>query len=199
MAGGTNLAGRAGRWSAAHWKTATFGWIAFAVLAVVLGSMVGTRKLTEAEMASGQSARAETMLAQAGFNTPATESVLVQSPTSTYDRPEFAALVGQVVLTLSAQPDVTNIVSPIGQPNAGQVSKDGHSVLVQFDFKGKADAAHNKVAPILGEIAKLQAVNPKVKIEEFGRASADYSVAKAFKEDMQRAEYTSLPLTLIIL
>jgi uncharacterized membrane protein YdfJ with MMPL/SSD domain len=199
MAGRRNLAGRAGRWSAAHWKTATFGWIAFAAVAVVLGSAVGTHKLTDAEYSSGQAARAETMLAQARFNTPATESVLVQSPTSTYDRPEFAALVGQVVLTLSGQPDVTNVVSPIGQPSAGQVSKDGHSVLVQFDIKGKADSAHNKVAPILGEIAKLQAVNPNVKIEEFGRASADYSVDKAFKEDMKRAEYTSLPLTLAIL
>ena len=27
----TNLAGRAGRWSASHWKRAAFGWIAFAV------------------------------------------------------------------------------------------------------------------------------------------------------------------------
>ena len=35
---GTNLAGRAGRWSAAHWKTAAFGWAAFAVAAVVLGN-----------------------------------------------------------------------------------------------------------------------------------------------------------------
>ena len=30
----TNLAGRAGRWSAAHWKLAALGWIAFAVAAV---------------------------------------------------------------------------------------------------------------------------------------------------------------------
>ena len=36
-------------------------------------------------------------------------------------------------------------------------------------------------------------------IEEFGRASADYSMDEAFKQDMQRAEYTSLPLTLGIL
>ena len=32
-----NLAGRMGRWSAAHWKTATFGWIAFVVVAFGLG------------------------------------------------------------------------------------------------------------------------------------------------------------------
>ena len=29
-----NLAERAGRWSAAHWKTAAFGWLAFVAIAV---------------------------------------------------------------------------------------------------------------------------------------------------------------------
>ena len=32
-----NLAARMGRWSAAHWKTATFGWLAFVVVAFGLG------------------------------------------------------------------------------------------------------------------------------------------------------------------
>ena len=38
-----NLAARMGRWSAAHWKTATFGWLAFVVVAFALGGMVGTK------------------------------------------------------------------------------------------------------------------------------------------------------------
>ena len=46
---------------------------------VVLGSAVGAVKLTDAEYASGQAARRRAMLQQAGFKTPATESVLVQS------------------------------------------------------------------------------------------------------------------------
>ena len=36
--GRLNLAGRAGRWSASHWKLAAFGWIAFAVVAVVVAA-----------------------------------------------------------------------------------------------------------------------------------------------------------------
>ena len=32
-----NLAARMGRWSAAHWKTATFGWLAFVLVAFGLG------------------------------------------------------------------------------------------------------------------------------------------------------------------
>ena len=32
-----NLAARTGRWSARHWKTATFGWLAFVLVAFGLG------------------------------------------------------------------------------------------------------------------------------------------------------------------
>ena len=36
-----NLAGRAGRWSAEHWKRALFGWLVFAVAAMLVGSVAG--------------------------------------------------------------------------------------------------------------------------------------------------------------
>ena len=39
-----NLAARMGRWSADHWKTATFGWVAFVVAAFALG-MAGTKSI----------------------------------------------------------------------------------------------------------------------------------------------------------
>jgi len=60
-----NLAARAGRWSAAHWKSATFGWLAFVALAVVLGSLHGTISQTDAEQTNGQAAQAEQMLSAA--------------------------------------------------------------------------------------------------------------------------------------
>src|SRR5512133_1300919 len=40
----TNVSGRAGRWSAAHWKTAAFGWIGVGILAVVVGGAVAARR-----------------------------------------------------------------------------------------------------------------------------------------------------------
>jgi RND superfamily putative drug exporter len=45
--GNLGLAGRAGRWSAAHRKTAIWGWIAFAVAAIALGGAPGTKTLTD--------------------------------------------------------------------------------------------------------------------------------------------------------
>jgi len=79
-----NLAARAARWSATHWKTAVAVWVAFVALAIGLGMTVGTQMLSNAEQnATGETARAEQILANAGFETPAAESVLVRSSTLT--------------------------------------------------------------------------------------------------------------------
>jgi uncharacterized membrane protein YdfJ with MMPL/SSD domain len=195
----TNFAGRAGRWSAAHWKTAAFGWLALAVLAVAVGSLVGASQMKSWAVANGESRRAEQILDQANFDLPARESVLVQSRTSTVDEPAFSAAVGGVVQTLSQQAKVTNIVSPINRPLAGLVSADRHSALVQFDVRGDAEKAKNVIAPILRAIAGVQAGNPSLIIEEFGEASANHEVDKRFERDLGRAELTSLPLTILIL
>ena len=133
-------------------------------------------------IANGESRRAEQILDQGNFKIPARESVLVQSKTVTVDEPAFAAAVGSVVLTLSHEPNVTNIVSPIDHPQAGLVSRDRHSALVQFDVKGKAEDAKDKIAPILAAIDGAQSGNPSVIIEEFGQASADYQVTQRFGE-----------------
>ena len=69
----------AGRWSAAHWKTATFGWLLFVVAAVAAGTIAGTEQLTDAESSNGETARAERILAHAGFDKSATEAVLIQA------------------------------------------------------------------------------------------------------------------------
>jgi RND superfamily putative drug exporter len=194
-----NLAGRAGRWSSAHWKLAAFGWIAFAVLAVVVGGAVGAKQMKSWAIANGESRRAEQILDQGNFKIPARESVLVQSRTATVGEPAFAAAVGGVVEALSRQPNVTDLVSPIDHPRAGLVASDRHSALVQFDVKGKAETAKDRIAPILAAVDDAQAANPSSIIEEFGQASADYRVDQRFAGDMNRAELTSLPLTIGIL
>jgi len=194
-----NFAGRAGRWSAAHWKTAAFGWIALALLAIALGRLVGTNQMKSWAVANGESRRAAQILDQANFDLRARESVLVQSRTATIDEQVFSSAVGGVVQTLSLEPNVTNVVSPINRPNAGLVSADRRSALVQFDVKGDAEKAKDKIAPILKAIDGVQAGNPSLIIEEFGEASANHLVDKRFERDIGRAELTSVPLTILIL
>ncbi len=50
-----NIAARAGRWSAQHRKTALLGWIAFVVLAFVIGGKIGTNTLTPEQSGVGES------------------------------------------------------------------------------------------------------------------------------------------------
>ncbi len=203
-----NLAGRAGRWSAAHWKTAAFGWIAFAVLAVLVGAAVGAKEMQDWAIANGESRRAAQILDQANFDIPVRESVLVQSRTLAVDEPRFEAAIANVVRVLSQQPNATGISSPLTRPpsglvtidrKSGLVSADGRSALVQFDVKGKADEAKDKVAPILAAIERLQAQTPGLVIEELGQASSEHAIDQRFERDMGRAEKTSVPLTLAIL
>ena len=48
-----NIAARAGRWSAGHWKTAVSAWLAFCIVAIALGAVAGTKMLKQADTAAG--------------------------------------------------------------------------------------------------------------------------------------------------
>ena len=194
-----NLAARAARWSAAHWKTAAFGWLALAIAAVVVGSVVGTRTLSDSETATGEAARAQRMLDNAGFEDPATESVLVQSETRTTGDPEFRRTIQAVVARLAAHREVAVVRSPLSPGNSGQISKDGHSALVQLDLRGKAEDASDHVAGVLAEVKWLQQKHSGFTIEEFGGASAERALSKTTDKDFSRAERLSVPITFVIL
>ena len=195
-----NLAARAGRWSAANWKKAFFGWLVFAVLALVIGMAVGHKQIADSETASGEAAKAQRILEQAGFKAPATESVLIQSADLTEKNPQFQSAIAGVVQTLSGLESVTNIQNPLVQAGGGgQISADGHSVLVQFDVKGDADDAKDKVEPIVEAMAGVQQANPNVRIEEFGFASANKVLDDTLGDDFKKAEQLTVPITLIIL
>ena len=51
------IAARAGRWSAQHRKIAIFGWLAFVIVAFMIGNNDGTKKLEQS--LPGESGRAQ--------------------------------------------------------------------------------------------------------------------------------------------
>jgi hypothetical protein len=62
-----NIAARMGRWSAAHWKIATFGWLAFVLVAFAVGGAVGMNTIDPNEPGPGESGRMDRVL-DAGFD-----------------------------------------------------------------------------------------------------------------------------------
>ena len=190
-----NLAARAGRWSANHWKTAIALWVAFVAVAIGLGTMVGSHDLTASEQATGEAARAEQLLDSAGFHTPAAESVIVRSEARTVADPAFRSTVRGVLGTLRTMPQVVNMRTGA----AGQVSKDRHAQLIEFDMRGKLDTADERVQPLLDAVARIQKSSPGFTVAQFGFASASHELSKTIDKDFQKAEKLSLPITFLIL
>jgi uncharacterized membrane protein YdfJ with MMPL/SSD domain len=193
-----NLAARAGRWSAAHWKTATFGWLAFVIVAVVLGGAIGTKQLDDSDVGSGESGRVDRILDES-FKTPAEETVLVQSRTLTTSSPEFETALEDVVERVSDVSVVTNVRSPLDPANSGQVSADGHSAIVSFDIRGDPDDAGDKIDPVLAAVDEAKAAHPELTIGTFGEASADKEIMEMVGSDLERAGLLSIPVTIVIL
>ena len=194
-----NIAARAGRWSAAHWKTAVSTWLAFCIVAIALGAVAGTKLLKEADTSAGGTRSAERILRDAGFPNRAGESVLVQSKTQNIDDPAFRAAVTDVAQSVSRLPQVQRVRSPLDPANAGQVSQQRGSALVQFEIRGDVDKADKQVQPILDAVDRVQERHPGFTVAEFGFASATHELNNTLSKDFQRAEYSSVPVTLIIL
>ena len=195
-----HLAARAGRWSARHRKTAIFGWLAFVVIAFAIGGAVGQQTIPEEDYGNGSSKVADQAIANANFADASEEQVLVQGKGSVkIGDPAFNAAVEDVVQRLEATPHVDKIESPLAKGNEGQLSDDGRSGLVTFEVAGDEDQVGDRVDPTLAATEAAQEANPDVFIGQFGDASADEAISKAFEEDFQRAEVLSLPITLIIL
>jgi uncharacterized membrane protein YdfJ with MMPL/SSD domain len=198
MAQQRNLAARAGRWSARHRKLAILGWLAFVVAAVMIGAAAGTNYQREEDLGSGESGRADKIIAE-GFVDHAGEQVLVESRgRATINHPAFQAALDDVERRLGRFPFVANVESPRAH-GASLISADRRSTLVQFEILGDSNAARERVEPVLAAIARSQAAHPRFRIEEFGDASASRAISRAFEEDARQAEFLSLPLTLLIL
>ncbi|HEX8855158.1 MAG TPA: MMPL family transporter [Thermoleophilaceae bacterium] len=191
------LAARAGGWSARHRKEAIFGWLGFVIVALVLGSAIGTKHMADADGSSGETHRAEQMIDR-NFPPIAGESVLIQSSTHKPGSSQFQAAVKDVGRRLDAIPDVKRLKLPT-RANGGY-SKDGRSAIVTFDVPDPASKeAKKRVDPMLNAVAAAEKSHPGFRIDEFGDASANKALDDTLGKDFERAEKLSIPMTLVIL
>jgi RND superfamily putative drug exporter len=184
-----NLAARAGRWSAQHRKIAILGWIAFVVLAAVLGGRIGQNDLEPSASGNGESKRAD-MVIEAGFPEQAGEQVLVQSKSAR--DPDAAAAAQDVVSRLRRIEGVSAIENPIA-------SEDGRSLLVRFKLPGSDEHVERVVEKPLAAVAAVQRAHSGVRVEQFGDASAAKAIAAQDAKDGKNAERISMVLMLVIL
>jgi uncharacterized membrane protein YdfJ with MMPL/SSD domain len=193
-----NLAARMGRWSANHWKTATFGWLALVLVVFGLGGIAGTKTVDPNEPGPGESGRMDKILDE-GFKQPAGESVFIQSSSLQVTDPAFAAVIEDVVRRIETLDAVQNVQSPLVPENADQIAANGHAALVDFEIRGDSNDAVDKIGPVLDRVDVAQQAHPAFFIGQFGDASAEDAVVTAYGDDLGKAGMLSLPITLAIL
>jgi uncharacterized membrane protein YdfJ with MMPL/SSD domain len=197
-----NLAARMGRWSASHRKTAIFGWLAFVIASIVIGTAVGAKTIEQNNNnSSGPSQRADQILKQGGFKQAGrlTEIVVVQNRHVTVASPSFQAAIADVARTVAPMPNVHNLRYPTGQAYRDQVSRDGHTALVEWDMSGKLNAAEKQIDPLTHAVAGVAARHRSFYIDEAGAVSSGKALDKLFKSQLGTAGERSIPLTLVIL
>ncbi|MGW0627861.1 MMPL family transporter [Streptomyces sp. NPDC002758] len=192
------LAARAGGWSARHRWAAVGIWLLFVVLAMGLGSAAGRVDVNESDQLKGETHTAAQIIDDAGIKEPAGETVLIQSKEGAVKAtdPEFRAAVADVVKAVDGTGKVTDITSPYATKT---ISKDGRSALIQFDMRGDADTAADRVEPVLNAVAGVQKEHGSLRIEEIGGASMNKQYQDAFGDDFQKAELSAVPVALGIL
>lgn len=121
-----NIAATLGGWSARHRTAAILGWLLFVVLATVLGGAAGQVTMADHEQGTGQSARAEQIIAEAGVDDPDHETVLLWGAAA--DSPEMRRAAADVRANVRATGAITDM-----RPDL--VSKDGRHVIVQFTLR----------------------------------------------------------------
>lgn len=193
-----NLTGRAGGWSALHPWRAIALWVAFVVLALVVGGAVGAVTLQDADSGSGEAGRASRTYA-ASFPVSPQENVLVQSPGLQVSDTAFQAGLRDVADAVQATGRVTRLRSPLTPEGQGQVSGDRHAALVQFDLVGTLADDAQTVVPVLDAVRAAAARHPELRIEQSGDGSISKALDDTVEKDFKKAERLSIPITMAVL
>src|SRR4051812_43363269 len=173
--GPRSLAARAGVWSAKHRKTAIWGWLAFVILAFMIGGATGTKTLEHSQSGVGESGSAAKTVAAAA-PAYAEETVLIQGGRATAADPSFRAVSVDVQRRLAALPHTQNFEGPYAPANRGQISKDGRSALLRFQIAGNDAQVQERVKPALSAVDAVQKAHPGFTVGEFGDASTQQQI-----------------------
>ncbi|KIZ19237.1 MMPL family transporter [Streptomyces natalensis] len=167
-------------------------WLAFVVLALAVGSAVGTHQATADDYRTGEAGRAERMAAQGHLDHEPVEQVLISARSGPLDRTAAEAAVRDITARMRALPGVKRVAPAVR-------SADGGTLRVEVTLKG-TDADDKKfVAPVAAQTAAAQRAHPALRVEETGSPSISVGVDTQRDDDLGLSEAITLPITLLTL
>jgi RND superfamily putative drug exporter len=183
---------RVARWSAEHPWRAIGLWVVFVALSILVGNLAGTKESTS-EGEIGETARAEQIIDSGDFpKEPMIERVLVTARSGALDQTEAVAALTAAANAMRTLEEVSKVEGPIPNP-------DGTALMLNVSMAGDPETAEDRVQPLLDATAGVQKDHPSVRVDQVGTASISQVLNKSVEDDFQRAEITSIPITLLIL
>ena len=187
-------------WSARHRWTALLLWIAFVAAAIVGGGAVGSKEIDDEEEAVGASAAADRALLDAEFGDLPSESVLVQNASGgQLDAAGAGAALAELNDGLAGVAGVAAVSEPVP-------SSDGTSQLVEVTLsegtgtdEEKDEAASEAARDVKEVVTDVAAAHPDMRVEQVGDATIGDALDKVYDDDLAKAEFLSVPVTLVIL
>jgi RND superfamily putative drug exporter len=167
-------------------------WAVFVAVCFVAGNAAGLNKASDEDQAIGEAGRATVWYDEAKFNDPAVEHVLITSRGGPLDKTAATKAADDVAARMKARSDVTKVEGPLPAPN-------GSALLVRVTLAGDPDTAADRVQVLRDVTASAQAANPGVRVEETGWASISKALDDTLGKDFKKAEFLSLPVSLLIL
>jgi putative drug exporter of the RND superfamily len=190
-------------WSARHRKIAVAAWLGFMAAAFIAGQFAAGSGVQQYD--PGQAGQGEQVLTKLGVVTPPTESVLIQARTGEkHLASDAAAEVRKATLeveaALTARPHAAaDIHAPYHTGSQGLLTSHGTVALVTFNVAGPNSDTQTTVLTDLAAVHTVQAHNPDLLVREAGSASTDRVANALLGSDFRKSEWTSVPLTLVLL
>src|SRR5215469_11408584 len=176
-------------WSARRRKTAVFLWLAFVAGAFIAGQFVTSPGAQQYD--PGQAGQGERVLIEARAGARHLEAQAAAKVKNAADE-VFRALA-------SAPSAAANVRGPYEQNGPALWSRHGIAALVTFDVAGPAAAADATVLRDVSMVHRVQAAHPGLIVSEAGAATTDRAANSMLGQDFRQSEWTSIPLTLILL
>jgi RND superfamily putative drug exporter len=153
----------------------------------------------------GQAGQGEQVLTRLGVVTPPSESVLIEARAGERRLALGAAtqvrrVARQVTAALEALPSAAaDVRAPFGAGGQKLRSGNGSAALITFTVAGPNARADSTVLTDLAAVRKIQDANPGMLVREAGSASTDRVANALLSHDFRQSEWTSIPLTLVLL
>ena len=124
--------------------------------------------------------------------------LIFRSDTLTVSDPQFQAAVIDALAPIQSDSRISKMVTPYNVPEArvaqALTSKDGHEALVSIELNSSGQKAWKDYDALRAEVK-----SSTLTVTGTGFVAINQAFNKTLESDLQRAEYVTLPVTLILL